>query len=153
LWIFTVFFVHSKNQQKLFKEISERNFQENLTKRLGMPRNVFGILGILCVHACAVNVNLELLQSFYFSSWKLLNFTYQNPARTLWVVQIILECFLPAAYFWRIWVAEFNVTGHLFIGTLSMHVLNRNGNVSSVEFVTAHAWKGVALRLGFQPRI
>ena len=42
---------------------------ENRTRKLVICQEMsrFGILGFLCIHACAVNVKLELLENVYFS--------------------------------------------------------------------------------------
>ena len=65
--------------------MSIRKFKENCTRNSWYAKNflVFCILGFLCIHACAVNVSLELIENFYFSPWKRLEFAYHNPARTL----------------------------------------------------------------------
>ena len=51
------------------KEKFKENVQENsyIFWQHAKKCLVFGVLSFLCIHACAVNVNLELLESFYFS--------------------------------------------------------------------------------------
>ena len=47
------------------KESLQKIVQENSWYAKKCP--VFGISGFLCIHACALNDNLELLENFYFS--------------------------------------------------------------------------------------
>ena len=52
-------------KESLKKIVKENSWWYHNTKKC----LVFGILGLVCIHACAVNVNVKLLENFYFSSW------------------------------------------------------------------------------------
>ena len=55
------------NYRKYPKDGLQKIVQEN--SRCAKKYFVVGSLGFLCIHACAVNVNLELFENVYFSPW------------------------------------------------------------------------------------
>ena len=59
--MFSFYFIHSNEQNK---KANVNNIQKSHKEARDTPQKclIFGILGFLCIHACAVNVSLDLLE-------------------------------------------------------------------------------------------